>query len=105
MQFFKDNFKLKLVEGFKMPEQEYVKGEAGKQGSFKKTGGEVQMYKRTFVEQNEFKGSIVFNTKEDIWNKFEESGELLILGVDVLNDPFTGKLKTPKLNFVKPMED
>jgi len=105
MQFFIDNVKLKLVEGFKMPEQEYIKGEGGAKGTFRKTGGEVQMYKLTFVQQDEFRNSIVFNTKDSHFNKYEETDELLRVGVDIVNDPFTGKIKTPKLSFVKAIEN
>jgi len=101
MQFLKGNVKLKLVEGFKMPEQEFVKGLEGAKGTFRKTGGEVQMYKLTFVEQDEFKNSIVFNTKEVSWNKFEDSNKILEIGIDIINDVFTGKIKTPKLISVK----
>jgi len=97
MQFLKGNLKLKLVEGFKMPEQEFIKGENGAKGTFKKTGGEIQMFKLTFVEQDEFKTSLVFNTKNNEWNHFEDSNETVCVGIDVVNDPFTGKLKTPKL--------
>jgi len=103
MQFWKNNVKLKLVKGFKMPEQEYVKSSdpSIKGGTFRKTGGEVQMYTLIFVEQDEFKTAIEFNTKEDSWNKFEDSNELLAIAIDLINDPFTGKLKTAKLSAVK----
>jgi len=94
--------KLKLVEGFDMPESEFIKGEAGAKGTFRKTGGVVRMYRLTFVEQDEFKNSLVFATKNSDWNKYEDSGDILILAIEVTNDPFTGKLKTPKLIGVKP---
>jgi len=105
MKFSKDNLKLKLVEGFTMPESEFIKGEGGAKGSFRKTGGETPMYKLTFVEQDEFKNSISFNKKVTPETKkwvedFEDTDELVIVEIELSTDAFTHKLKTPNLTSV-----
>lgn len=95
--------KLKLVEGFDMPESEFIKGEAGAKGTFRKTGGVVRMFRLTFVEQNIGKSSLVFTTKNSDWNKYEDTSDELDIMIELNNDPFTGKLKAAKLVSCKPV--
>lgn len=93
-----ENLKLKLVTGFEMPKQEFRKDPSGGKGSFHKVGNEmIQMYELTFVQQDELKSSITFNVKENTFNKFEETGEIVDIFVDLGLDPFTKKLRFPKL--------
>jgi len=94
MLFYKNNLKLKLVEGFKMPEQNYDRDKK----TFVKTGGEVQMYRYTFVEQDEFRESITLVSSQQ-FASFED--KTVIVGISIKMDDFTKKLKNPKLETVQ----
>lgn len=94
MLFYKNNLKLKLVEGFKMPDSTYDRDKK----AFVKTGGEVQMYRYTFVENDEFRESITLVSSQP-FASFED--KTCVVGIKLQMDDFTKKLKNPRLESVQ----
>jgi len=95
MLFYKNNLKLKLVEGFKMPASEY---NAQDKKFVKIPGQEVQMYRYTFVENDEFRESVTLVSSQP-FASFED--KIVIVGIKIAMDDFTKKLKSPRLESVQ----
>jgi hypothetical protein len=73
-----ENVKLKMIEGYTLPNQTYNK----ETKAFVKTGGEKQFYRYTFISNDEFKNKLELSSSED-YSKFEDKVVNIIMGVSV----------------------
>jgi len=65
---------------------------------FVKTGGEDQMFRYTFVENDEFRESITLVSSQS-FASFEDKN--CIVGIKIAMDDFSKKLKNPRLDSVQ----